>query len=209
VEQARATEQVDLAQAQQVRTSIAKATIVSPIDGVVVNRNLNVGEYPGTRQLFTLQQTDPIYAILRGSGSQIADLVEGAPSTIVSTDLHDRHVTGTVAGILNEINPGSTDFVVKVVLKNPGGELRPGMAVQGRIALPSVHGTQIPETAFTDDGHRSVMIVGSDGTVKTQNVSENGDDGKVAIVTGLSNGTRVITDGQSGVGNGEKVAYAK
>jgi len=43
VAQARATEQVALAQAQQVRTQIAKATIVSPIDGVVVNRNLNPG----------------------------------------------------------------------------------------------------------------------------------------------------------------------
>jgi multidrug efflux pump subunit AcrA (membrane-fusion protein) len=209
VEQARATEQVDLAQAQQVRTSIAKAAIVSPIDGVVVNRNLNVGEYPGTRQLFTLQQTDPIYAILRGSGSQIAHITENAPATIVASDLGGRHISGSVGGVLNEINPGSTDFVVKIVLRNPSGQLRPGMAVAGDIALPAVTGTRVPVTAFTDDGHGSVMVVASDGTVKTQNVTENGDDGKTAIVSGLAQGTRVITDGQSGVGNGEKVAFAK
>jgi HlyD family secretion protein len=209
VEQARATQQVDLAQAQQVRTSIAKATIVSPIDGVVVNRNLNVGEYPGSRQLFTLQQTDPIYAILRGSGTQIARITEGAPSTIVASDLGGRHISGSVAGVLNEINPGSTDFVVKVVLRNPNGELRPGMAISGNIALPTVTGTRIPVSAFTDDGHGNVMVVATDGTVKTQSVTESGDDGKSAIVSGLARGTRVITDGQSGVGNGEKVAFAK
>jgi multidrug efflux pump subunit AcrA (membrane-fusion protein) len=209
VEQARATEQVDLAQAQQVRTSIAKAAIVSPIDGVVVNRNLNVGEYPGTRQLFTLQQTDPIYAILRGSGSQIAQIAGGAPSTIVASDLGGRRVSGTVAGVLNEINPGSTDFVVKVVIRNANGRLRPGMAVAGVIDLPVVSGTRVPVTAFTDDGHGSVMIVAADGTVKTKTVTENGDDGKTAVVAGLAQGTRVITDGQSGVGDGEKVAFAK
>ena len=42
-----AQEKVAMAQAQQVRVQIAKAAIVSPIDGVVVNRNLNPGEYPG------------------------------------------------------------------------------------------------------------------------------------------------------------------
>jgi hypothetical protein len=83
------------------------------------------------------------------------------------------------------------------------------MAVQGEIALPALRGTKIPVTAFTDDGHGSVMVVASDGTVKTENVRESGDDGTTAIVTGLPDGARVITDGQSGVGNGEKVAYAK
>ena len=47
VAQAKAQEEVALAQAQQIRVSISKATIISPIDGVVVNRNLNPGEYPG------------------------------------------------------------------------------------------------------------------------------------------------------------------
>jgi multidrug efflux pump subunit AcrA (membrane-fusion protein) len=36
-------------QADQVRVSISKAAIISPINGVVVNRNLNPGEFPGTR----------------------------------------------------------------------------------------------------------------------------------------------------------------
>jgi multidrug efflux pump subunit AcrA (membrane-fusion protein) len=209
VQQAQATVQVDLAQAQQVRTSISKATIYSPIDGVVVNRNLNVGEYPGSRQLFTLQQTDPIYAILRGSGQQVAHITTGAASKVVASDLGGKTMQGSVAGVLNEINPGSTDFVVKVVLQNPGGALRPGMTVQGTIDLPTVRGVQIPTTAFTDDGHGSIMVVSSNGTVKTQSVTESGDDGKNAVVMGIATGTRVISDGQSGVGNGEKVAYAK
>src|SRR5208283_916491 len=82
VAQAKAQEQVALAQAQQIRVSISKATIASPIDGVVVNRNLNPGEYPGTRQIFTIQQVSPIYAVLRGSTDQIAGIHPGATATI-------------------------------------------------------------------------------------------------------------------------------
>ena len=83
---------------------IAKARIVSPIDGVVVNRNINPGEYPGTRQIFTLQQVDPVYAILRGSGSQIANIQSGAAVEVVSDGQAIRR-TGTVAGVLNQISP--------------------------------------------------------------------------------------------------------
>jgi hypothetical protein len=65
---------------------------------------------------------------------------------------------------------------------------------------------QIPETAFTNDSHDSVMVVAKDGTVATAHVSETSDDGKNAIVAGLPAGTRVISDGQTSVGDGEKVA---
>ena len=78
IQQARAQVQVALSQAQQVRVQIAKATIVSPIDGVVVNRNLNPGEYPGNRQIFTLQQVKPMYAILRGSAAQVEGIASGS-----------------------------------------------------------------------------------------------------------------------------------
>jgi multidrug efflux pump subunit AcrA (membrane-fusion protein) len=206
IAQSRATEQVALAQAEQERVQIAKATIVSPIDGVVVNRNFNPGEYPGTRQLFTLQQIDPVYAVLRGSGGQIAELGTGQSATIVASDLRGLRLTGKVVGVLNEIAPGSTDFQVKVLLRNADGRLRPGMAVAAKVSLPAVQGPRIPSTAFTDDNRNAVLAVDADGTVRTTHVTELGDDGTTSVVAGLPAGTRVISDGQTSVGNGEKVA---
>jgi multidrug efflux pump subunit AcrA (membrane-fusion protein) len=207
VEQAQALQQVALAQADQIRTSIVKATIYSPIDGVVVNRNLNVGEYPGTRQIFTLQQVNPIYAILHASGGQVADVAVGLPAKIVASDLGgSSHLTGRVAGVLNEVNPGSTDFQIKVILPNPDRKLRPGMAIEGNVALPPMTGIKIPATAFLDDNRDTIMIVGNDSAVKTMQVRYSGDDGRSAIVSGIAPGTRVISDGQTSVGDGEKVA---
>lgn len=206
IEQAKAQEKVALAQAQQIRVQIQKATIVSPISGVIVNRNLNLGEYPGTRQIFTIQQIDPIYAVLRGSGQQIALIRSSAPVQIVASDLGGMHLRGSVVGVLSQIVPGSTDFQVKVLLRNPGGRLKPGMAIEGTIGLPPLHGIRIPTTAFTDDTRTTVMTVGDDGTVHTAQVSEVGNDGTTSIVQGLAPGTRVVSNGQAGVGDGQKVA---
>jgi HlyD family secretion protein len=209
IAQAKAQEQVALAEANQVRVSIEKATITSPIDGVVVNRNLNVGEYPGSRQIFTLQQVSPIYAILRGASEQIVGVSVGSPvSVTIQGNGRTIKLTGTVQGILNQIQPGSTQFQVKVVVDNPGEELRPGMAVMGNIDLPMVRGLRVPSSAFTDDNHTAVQIVQSDGIVKTLQVTEVASDGTTSVVNGqLKDGDRVIDNGQLAIGDGQKVSY--
>jgi HlyD family secretion protein len=202
---ARATTQISQAQADQISVEIAKASIVSPIDGVVVNRNLNTGEFPGTRQIFTLQQTNHVYAVLNGSAGQIAGLRNASTATISSASLPGKQYTGTVDGILNAVNPGSTNFIVKVRLANPDGSLRPGMPVLGAARLPSASGTRIPDTAFLDTTNSTVQTVSS-GLVKTAKVTMLADDGTNAIVSGLPDGAAVVINGASGLTDGQTVA---
>jgi multidrug efflux pump subunit AcrA (membrane-fusion protein) len=203
---AQAATQISQAQADQIRVQIGKAQIVSPIDGIVVNRNLNPGEFPGTRQLFTIQATARVYAVLNGSAAQISGLRTGSTAAIVSSSLPGKQFTGSVEGILNAINPGSTNFVVKVLLANADGNLRPGMAVSGSARLPVASGLRIPDTAFLDTTNSTVQVVNSGGVVQTAKVTMIADDGKNAIVTGISPGTAVVVNGQSGLTDGLTVA---
>src|SRR6202790_3161164 len=156
---ARAATQISQAQVDQIRVQIGKARIVSPIDGIVVNRNLNPGEFPGTRQLFTIQETAHVYAVLNGSAAQITGLRNGSTAAISASSLPGKQFTGSVEGVLNAINPGSTNFVVKVLLANAGGSLRPGMAASGRGGLPVRSGLRIPDTAFLDTTNSTVQVV--------------------------------------------------
>jgi HlyD family secretion protein len=208
VQQSAAQEQVAMAQADQVRVQIAKASIVSPIDGVVVNRNINPGEYPGNREILTLQQVNPIYAVLHASSEEIARIGNGAVATVTAADLTGMsRFSGHVVGVLNQINPGSTDFQVKVLLSNPGQRLRPGMVVQGEIATTPLRGVRVPVTAFTDDNHDAVMAVQPDDTIKTVKVAEVGNDGTTAVITGIGAGMRLVANGQTSLGDGQKVSY--
>jgi HlyD family secretion protein len=202
---ARADEQTALSQADQVRVQIAKATIVSSIDGVVVNRNLNPGEFPGTRQLFTVQQTDRVYAVLNGAGSQIAGIRNGARVRLTAPDIPARSLDGTVVGVLNAAQPGSTIFVVKVLVENHGEVLRPGMVVSGTTSLPVARGMRIPSTAFLDTTNSSVLSV-RDGVIHTVPVTMLAEDDKNAIVAGLLPGATIVANGQLGLSDGQPVA---
>jgi len=203
---AQAATQISQAQADQIRVAISKATIVSPLDGYVVNRNLNPGEFPGARQIFTLQETARVFAVLNGSAAQIVGMQQGSTATVTSSSIPGKQFTGTVDGILNALNPGSTNFVVKVTLANSAGTLRPGMAVSASARLPSTRGLMVPDTAFLDTTNATIQVVGNGGTVQTVKVTMLADDGKNAIVTGLAPGAPVVINGQSGLTDGQTVA---
>jgi HlyD family secretion protein len=205
VAQSRAQEQVANAQAEQIRVQIGKAAILSPVDGVVVNRNLNTGEYPGARTIFTVQQLDPVYAELNASSSQVFTIQRHAPVSLAIAGITGEAYEAKVNAVLGQVSPGSTNFTVEAIAANPGLRLQSGMAVTGTIQLAPVSGIGIPTAAFLDDSHTTIMVVTDDGTAKQQTVKERGSDGTTSIVVGISAGTQVIANGQLGITTGEAI----
>ena len=204
LQSARAAADAAQATVEQLRRQIGRAAIISPLDGIVDAVNANPGEYPSGRQLFTIEQTSSVYALLPTSTAQVVQIRTGAAVTLTTAGT-ERKDSGKVVAVLDQLQPGTTNFTVKVLVPNPDGHLRAGMPVNGDIALPAVSGIEIPVTAFIDDTHASVYVV-DDGVVKTTTVRDVQDDGTNAIVTGLTAGTVIVSDVDSvDVGNGDRI----
>ena len=143
---ARADEQTALAQAQQVRVQISKARIVSPIDGVVVNRNLNPGEFPGTRQIFTLQADRPRVRVLSRLGGPDRRRAQrharrtSPRRTCPAARSHGTRRRRAQRGHarLDELRRRRSS------VDNARGLLRPGMVVSGTAPLPGSAGHPHP-----------------------------------------------------------------
>jgi HlyD family secretion protein len=204
LQSAQAAADAGQATVEQLRRQIARAAIVSPLDGIVDAVNANPGEYPSGRQLFTIEQVSSVYALLPTSTAQVVQIRPGAPATL-STNGDTQKESGKVVAVLDELQPGTTNFTVKVLVPNADGHLHAGMPVIGQVALPAVSGIEIPMTAFIDDTHASVYVVDND-VVKTTAVRDVKDDGTHAIVTGLTAGTAIVTDVDAvNVGNGDHI----
>jgi HlyD family secretion protein len=194
------------AQADQIRTQIARATIYSPVDGVVVNRNLNPGEYPNGRTIFTLQEISRVYAELNASSADVFQIQNGAPVSVTAGDDRSaRNYKGSVVGVLGQVEPGSTNFTVKALLTNPGDRLQAGVPVTAVISLSPVSGIGVPSTAFLDDSHTSLMVDDS-GTAQVVHVKELATAGGKSVVSGLQAGDTVIANGQLGITQGQKLS---
>ena len=187
------------------RVQIARGTIVSPIDGVVVNRNLNPGELPGTRTLFTVQALARVYADLNASSADVFRLRPGARVRLETTNSPRAHYEGKVVAVLGQVEPGATNFTVKVLVADADGALPAGVAVRASVALPPVRGLALPTTAFVDDRHAAVYVVAGK-RVRIAPVVEIASDGTTSLVRGLAPGARVVSDGQVDVAVDERAS---
>jgi RND family efflux transporter MFP subunit len=210
-----AQQAVDAANASvdQLKLEIARAVITAPVAGVVESVNANPGEYPSGRQLFTIEQNDKVYALLPTATAQVLSVHRGAGATVeintsqqANPQYHkDR---GTVDAVLDQIEPGTTNFTVKVLIDNADAHLHAGMPVNGFVDLPPTSGIEVPMTAFIDDTRTTLYTV-DDNVVHQKTVSEVAEDGANAIVTGVASGERVVANvGTITVGNGDRVSIA-
>ena len=166
---------VDLARAQleqsaatlaEQRELLAKATIRAPIDGVVGQRNAEVGmQATPSTQLFLLGNLDRVKVRVNVTDTMLRHVAVGQPVEIL-TDGPDsgrnalRARLTRISPFLNEVSR-STEAEIEVA--NPEGRLRPGMFVPVDILYgESERATLIPTSAlFTDPntGRTGVFIV--------------------------------------------------
>ncbi len=192
------------ATADQLRRQISRATIVSPIDGVVINRNLNPGEYPSGRQIFTLEGNDSVFAILTASAVQAYQIHAGNLAQIERAGMSGQRFFGRVAAVLDAATPGSTNFTVKISVPNTQHELRAGTPIRAVVDLGGFSGAAVPASAFVDDSRTRIQTV-VDGRARSVPVVERATDGVTSIVSGIAPGTRVIRDGGTSIDNGAPV----
>ena len=149
----KATLQHNEAVQQQAQLNLGYTNIVSPIDGVVGNRSLRVGEYvqAGT-QLMAVVPLAAVYVVANFEETQLAGIRKGAPVSIVV----DTYSGATVKGHVDSIAPASgeefallppdnaTGNFTKIVQRIPvkiaidpndplRGDLRPGMSVTATV----------------------------------------------------------------------------
>ncbi len=187
----------------QTQLQLARTQLRSPVDGVIASIGGAIGEYPSGRQLFTIHDDTQMYAMLPASAAQALALRGGEQASIVTTDGAQR-ANGVVEAVLDQLSPGTTNFIVKVRIANADHRWRAGIPVTAHLALAPVHGTVVPVSAYADVTNDAVYAVRG-GRVARVAVRTLASDGSAAVVDGIAEGARLVRDGQSGVAAGDQV----
>lgn len=192
----RAKAQVAQAQANLDRAEedLRNSTIVSPMDGLVLARNVEVGDAVSSilvlgsqaTLLFTLGDVSDVYVLGKVDQADIGRVRLGLPARITVESFKDRVFEGAVTKISpwGEEKDNVTTFEVRVSIKNPGPELRANMSANAEIVLEEKHGVLLaPESAILYDRDRNA-------TVEVPDPSQPKGRRAVTIKTGISNGVR-------------------
>jgi cobalt-zinc-cadmium efflux system membrane fusion protein len=112
--------------------SLQAYQVKSPIDGVVIGRNKNVGEITGSEPLFEVANLGKVYAELHVFPRDLGKVKSGQ-KIILATPDGTSAGEGVLGALLPVAEASSQSVLARVALDNGKGLWRPGMAVRGRI----------------------------------------------------------------------------
>ncbi|UFZ03296.1 efflux RND transporter periplasmic adaptor subunit [Bradyrhizobium ontarionense] len=207
------------AQINYAKAQLNYATIVSPIDGKVGVRQVDVGNYvqassPSTIAVITqLQPISVIFTIssvaaataqLRPGGAKIPVLAFAPDQT---TEL-DRGIVETVD---NQVDPTSGTIKLKATFPNTSLRLWPGDFVNGRVIVDTQRDTlTVPSSAVRHGPNQDfVWVVNDDKVVYTPVTIGQIFGGRTVLKRGPPAGTTIVVDGHYRLDNGTPVQIVR
>jgi len=109
------------------KTELARRTIRSPIDGIVVDRYSMVGESVVDRTIMKLAQIDPLQVELIAPTEYFGLIKKGMEVDIYPERPANKTFKATVTIVDQLIDPASGSFTVRMALPNPGDQLVSGV----------------------------------------------------------------------------------
>jgi RND family efflux transporter MFP subunit len=200
---------------KQLRHELDYASVVAPFDGVITQRNVDVGSLvqgnatSGTF-MFEIMQEDVIRVSVYVPQDAAFGVAPGIDAVVRVPEMPDREFLGTVTRIADALQPGTRTLLTEVDISNPDGVLKPG--VYCSIELHVLHKTRslsVPADAiiFNRDGLQVAVV--SNGKAEIRKVGVTRDLGtRVEVNTGIKAGDQVILNPPVNLVDGSKVRVA-
>ncbi len=186
---------------------LRNSTIVSPMDGLVLSRDVEVGDAVSSililgsqaTLVMTLGDVSEVYVKGKVDEADISKVYMGQRARIVVESLKDKKFEGKVTKIspMGVEKDNVTTFEVKVSIQNPTGELKANMTANAEIILDEKQNVlQLPEAAVVYDKDRHTFV-------ETPAPGSKTGKQKLPVKLGISNGVK--TELVSGLKEGQQV----
>jgi membrane fusion protein (multidrug efflux system) len=186
------------ATAQQANATIGDRIIRAPFSGYASLRTVSPGAVvtAGT-PIATISDISRIKLDFTVPETQLTSIKEGQSIEATAAAFGDKPFRGTVATIDPVIDPASRAVRVRAILPNPDKILKPGMLMTVRILSRQRTAMAVPELALVGDGEeRFVFLADKDRKAKrVKVVTGTHQNGVVEVVSGISPGQQVVTEG--------------
>jgi RND family efflux transporter MFP subunit len=209
---AQATIKAQQAQLRVLRQQQTYQQVVAPFDGVVTQRNIDVGSLvqadatSGT-SLFTMVHSNVIRVQLFVPQDQAFGLTPGAAAVVRVPEIPNHDFPGTVARIADALQPGTRTLLTEIDVSNSDGMLRSGIYCTVELKIPRRTPSLVvpgPALIFNQGGLQVAVV--ENGTVHFTKIDVVRDFGTyVEAVSGVAGGDMVVLNPAVDLGDGSRV----
>jgi len=213
-----AQQQVDQikTQLEVLRTAIknleGNTQLLSPISGIVTARNYDNGDVFAQMPILTVQQLNPLKAIINVSESYFTKVKLGMPVNIQLDVYENETFAGKVSLIYPTIDAATHTFGVQVTIPNSDLKVRPGMYGRVTLNFGAEESILVPDVAVQKQSgaNDKFVYVVEDGKVRYCKVELGQQLGSnYVILSGVNAGDVIVTAGHSRLIDGTEVEIVK
>jgi RND family efflux transporter MFP subunit len=188
------------------------ASVVAPFDGVITQRNVDVGSLvqgnatSGTF-MFEIMQEDVIRVMVFVPQDAAFGVAPGIEAILRVPELPDREFPGKVTRIADALQPGTRTLLTEIDIPNPDGALTPGIYCTIELRVPRrTPSLSVPADAIIFNRNGMQVAVVSNGKAEIRKVNVKRDLGtRVEVDSGIKAGEQVILNPPVTLADGSKV----
>jgi len=168
---------------EKVQNQIKEAVITAPIDGIVTNLNVSVGDTYKGDTIAVIQNISTFKASAEADQYDISDVAKDMKAVVTTKTTGDEEMQGKVTfvspipGVTNNSKDStstakvsSNNYPIEVTLDDPSDRLRIGMTAKLKIIEKEAAGVlAVPSSYITtdDEGNSIVNVQSADGSTTT------------------------------------------
>ena len=183
--------------------------IIADFEGKLGKREIAQGVLGSNSLIITLDDLKKIVIDIKIPENYVGVLKPGL-KTEITNSAFNKIFKGKVDSISSRIDPSTRSILARILVDNSDFEIIPGQLMTVKVIYNEINQIGVPESALTIQGDAAfVYIVDSDVAEKKNVEIGKRNFGKVSIVSGVSEGDLVISEGVSKVRNKTKVKIIK
>jgi RND family efflux transporter, MFP subunit len=221
VQQDEAAVKADRANIAQFDLDIAYCHITAPVAGRVGLRLVDPGNYvtasssPGIVTITTMKPTTVQFTVPQNSLAKVQQQFS-APGAklavkVYNSDNSKQLASGTLYAISNQMATSTGTVTLRATVPNDDEALFPSEFVNVQLLVDTLQKAVLVPTPAVQSGAPGdyVYLVNADQTVSVHKVTQGPSDGRnTVILSGLSAGQTVVTDGMDRLSDGAKIKIA-
>lgn len=193
-------------------------TIVAPYDGVVIDRNINVGDYinkegnisdrSGVTNLFSVADIHMMRLFISVPATFARFLKPDVTADVTVPQYPNRHYTAKFLTFANGIDPNTRTVIAEFTIDNPDKSLWPGSYATVSLTAPVDSNVRIiPSSAMVfDEKGTQAAVVGGDNRVHFQPITVSKIlDASVEVTEGVEKTDRIIANPSAALLEGDEV----
>jgi membrane fusion protein, multidrug efflux system len=179
--------------------------IIADFEGKLGKREIAQGVLGSNSLIITLDDLKKIVIDIKIPENYVGVLKPGLKAEITNSAFN-KIFKGRVESISSRIDPSTRSILARIIVDNSNFKIIPGQLMTIKVIYDEINQIGIPESALTIQGKTAFVYIVKNGIAQKKNIEIGKRNfGKVSIVSGVSEGDLVISEGVSKVRDKTKV----